>query len=56
MQQNHNNLWDNGIHLMMITRQMPTKAGNDRDLHVLNFHKVSYIIVQIFLTTDQLFD
>ena len=25
--QNHNILWDNGGHLLMITRQMPTKAG-----------------------------
>ena len=26
--QNHNNLWDNGGHSLMITRQMPTTASN----------------------------
>ena len=27
--QNHNNLWDNGGHGLMITRQMTTKASNE---------------------------
>ena len=29
---NHKNLWDNGGHLLMITRQMPTKISNEPSL------------------------
>ena len=28
IRQNHNNLWDNGSHSLMITWQIPTKASN----------------------------
>ena len=28
---NHNKLWDNGTHSLMIIRQMSTKASNDAD-------------------------
>ena len=39
--QNHNNLGDNGGHSLMMTRQIPTKAGNVCDILALRSQEKS---------------